>query len=673
MVVGLLVVAIAGPSGAATAGGQPAGPDRLELAGQTSWVSLGERFEVALAVPPLPGGAVRFVVHNDLLFRGAFERSLEGDLGSTIFESDPQPLDSLPRDSDGTLRAGFATGGAGTGADLDDYGVYPVEIELLDATGSTVDGLTTHLLLLPDPGNNFPPLAVAVVLDVAAPPALQPDGAAAIDNESLERIAERVDVLEAAPNVPVTIAALPETLDGLADVGGRGQTLLQNLNRALRSRLFLARPYADIDVEALAEADLLSEVNAHAASGADVIRTRFGTEPLGGTWLSGPTLGDRAARLLVELGVPRAVVPETALEEFADGSVEPVPDKPFALGDGGPEALVADADLAADLTGGDGIIEAYRFLARLAMQWYERPADQRAAVVVVPPDAPIDPAVVSRALQGLTEGGVRAVTIDQTFALVTPDDDADPTTPLAPHEPADDLTGLAPRIQSARSQVAGFGALIGDPAAASSLQRSLLLATGTATPDDERRAYVDRVTGEIGGLADAIDAPDEFRITLTSRSGTIPLTLTNNTPRPVEVRVELDSAALEFPEGDVLQLTLDPGANRQDIPVRVRTSGAFPLDITVTSPDAAIVLDTARFDIRSTAVSGVGLVLSIGAGLFLTIWWARHWHTSRRSRRLVPVARPPRGDDARHPDNHRPAHLAGRPRSVVGAEQRPGE
>jgi hypothetical protein len=49
-----------------------------------------------------------------------------------------------------------------------------------------------------------------------------------------------------------------------------------------------------------------------------------------------------------------------------------------------------------------------------------------------------------------------------------------------------------------------------------------------------------------------------------------------------------------------------------------------------------VVLERTRFDIRSTAVSGVGVVLSIGAGLFLAIWWARHWRKTRRSRRLVP-------------------------------------
>jgi hypothetical protein len=71
------------------------------------------------------------------------------------------------------------------------------------------------------------------------------------------------------------------------------------------------------------------------------------------------------------------------------------------------------------------------------------------------------------------------------------------------------------------------------------------------------------------------------------------------------------------------------------------------------------------------------LVLSIGAGLFLALWWARHWQTSRRSRHLVPTGAAPASpattvadsarpdtttDGSAHPDgsgSYRPAHLSG--------------
>jgi hypothetical protein len=43
----------------------------------------------------------------------------------------------------------------------------------------------------------------------------------------------------------------------------------------------------------------------------------------------------------------------------------------------------------------------------------------------------------------------------------------------------------------------------------------------------------------------------------------------------------------------------------------------------------------AQTTIRSTAVSSVGVLLSIGAGLVLLTWWMRNWRSHRRDARLV--------------------------------------
>jgi hypothetical protein len=39
--------------------------------------------------------------------------------------------------------------------------------------------------------------------------------------------------------------------------------------------------------------------------------------------------------------------------------------------------------------------------------------------------------------------------------------------------------------------------------------------------------------------------------------------------------------------------------------------------------------------VRSTFVSGVGVVLSVVSLLFLVVWWGLHWRSTRRNRRLV--------------------------------------
>ena len=45
---------------------------------------------------------------------------------------------------------------------------------------------------------------------------------------------------------------------------------------------------------------------------------------------------------------------------------------------------------------------------------------------------------------------------------------------------------------------------------------------------------------------------------------------------------------------------------------------------------ARLPLQRPRYTVRSTVFSGVGVFLTIGAGLFLAIWWVTHWRRSRR-------------------------------------------
>ena len=157
---------------------------------------------------------------------------------------------------------------------------------------------------------------------------------------------------------------------------------------------------------------------------------------------------------------------------------------------------------------------------------------------------------------------------------------------------------------------------------------------------------IQAVTGEI------VVTPEQV-VTLTSSSGKVPLNLENRLLYPVSVRIELTSAKLDFPEGSVIEETL-PAAQTTTINLQVETraSGAFPLTAEIRSADGALPVATTRYTVRSTAISGVGLVLSIGAGLFLLVWWGRHFRTSRRARKLVASNHP--ALSATEPDGYAP-------------------
>ncbi|HEX6568032.1 MAG TPA: DUF6049 family protein [Acidimicrobiales bacterium] len=657
----------AGAAGAAAGQAAPTsaqGATTVELVDQPAWVRPGEPFTVRVQVSGAPAGTtIDMVVHERLESRDEFRTTLDGELGDPEYTVPRQPL---PAGQPATVGVGFTPGGPGTG--LSGGGVYPVEVRAVAPSGAAIAGVVTYLSYLSSDTPEFPPLSVAVLMDIGAEPALRTDGQYVLPPGTAERAGERLRVLRGTADLPLTVAPGPETIDALAQSGPEGAATVDQLRSLIAGRTVLARPFVDVDLASLQRAGLIAEANAQADGGANVVRRRLGVEPAAGVWLSGAAYGAESARIAVDLGIDRAVVPPSAVDDQRDdGEPADVPAAPVRLGESGPLTMVTDPDLAAHLTSDEGMVAAHRFIAELTITWLERPSIQRAVVVHLPPDRPIDPAVVTTALAALADGqAVRVVPVSRIFRDVPPLEDGPTTLTPAPAAGVD-LRPIAPALLSARQRVAGVGGLLDDPDEGTSLEHSLLLSTGTDTPDGDRRAYVQRTDEALDSLSGAVTLPDEFRITLTSRSSSIPVTLTNLSDQDLTVRVELDADQLEFPEGDVYTRTLPPGTTRIEVRVRARTSGAFSLAVTVTSPDGSIVLDRSTFDVRSTAISGVGLVLSVGAGLFLAIWWAKHWRSARRSRYLMPTGTT-RPDGSGPPTTavpagageggYRPAHMA---------------
>ena len=128
------------------------------------------------------------------------------------------------------------------------------------------------------------------------------------------------------------------------------------------------------------------------------------------------------------------------------------------------------------------------------------------------------------------------------------------------------------------------------------------------------------------------------RVTLTAREADFPLSLQSRLAYPVNVVVELQASnRLSFPGGNRIPVRLAGERTRVKLRVRAPVSGDSPLRVTVRSADGTQVLATSRYTVRSTAVSGVGLVLTVGAALFLVVWWARHLRSSARTRGNAPA------------------------------------
>jgi hypothetical protein len=101
----------------------------------------------------------------------------------------------------------------------------------------------------------------------------------------------------------------------------------------------------------------------------------------------------------------------------------------------------------------------------------------------------------------------------------------------------------------------------------------------------------------------------------------------------VSVLIDLESPKLAFPDGLQQIVELAPENTTVRLAVQSRTSGSFPLRVTVRSGDGVLTIAQAQLEVQATEVSAVGLVLIISAAVFLALWWIIHVRRDRARRR----------------------------------------
>lgn len=623
----------------------------LRLASQTPWVGPGEEWALRLSVatPEAPADVeLAVAVYRRVRNRSEFTRSLaDGPRGNPITVIPPTPLSKLAADAAGAVVVRLPVqdplqppdpGRLQLGAE----GVYPVRVELRETGGGgTLDGVVTHLLHTRPPQPGGFPLKVSVVLPVHGPPALRPDGGRSLTRTTSTSLGALARSLEAYPLVPLTLLPTPETLVAL-EASGRAEDkdTLAALARSAGGRQLAASTYVPLALPAFGASGLGGEAAIQLSRGSDVIERALGRRPDPRTWVAQDGLDERALLRLREQQVDRFLLPEQRLLPV---DLPITLTQPFELDVRGvrrPTAVAADTGLAAHFApASDPVLAAHRLLADLAVVYHDSPSRPRAVVVLPPRSWRPNQAFLDSLLGGLTTGPVLAgVTLDDVFTI--PPATTAKGAPLVRRlgAPAAGATIAAGDVQEARSRLLSFASML-DPENTldDRIEELLLVAQGSGLRSARRQAYLDGVEKRITEQTATVQVPSHRSVTLTARTGEIPVTVLSSTGYPLRVRLEVASDKLDFPKGAARDLDLSRRSTTERFSVRARTSGSFPLRVSLVSPDGGLVLGTSRFTVRSTAASGVGLVLSAGAFGFLLLWWGRHLARGRRNRRLVPA------------------------------------
>lgn len=641
----------------------------LVLLDQPAWVPVGASVPLQVRVQGrTPAGlTVSVTAHQAVTSRTGYEAALRGEnLGSTLGHVD-LPLDTFAPGAAGarTIPVGLqADGPFGT---VRRTGVYPFVVELRGPDNTRLAGFITPVVAVAADPNGGPVvgqrLAVSLVLPLVTTPAVGVDGRP--DPEVVAELAPEGRLGQQALAIagsaaPLTLAPGPETLESWTHLARENPSLATShdaLRDALTRMQVLAGPYVPIDVRSLIAGGLSSEVGAELVRGTEGLGALLGARVDLRTEIARPTNEAALARLR-EAGVDRVIVDGG---DLAPRNEQFTPAQPFELRSqqGTTTAIGSDAGLQRMLDGDDPpALRAQRFLGGLAAVALEQPNATRGVAILEPDDWNGSGELLDAVLAGLQVDHplLQPMTVDQLLDTVPPamsgssvlerqlTPSAVPPPPVTQDEYAD-----------AERKLRSFNALVPPPNPLSDNgDRALLASLSSAWSGSGGRA---RARGELAKISFGVNQylgrlrvpAGNSTITLTARRGEIPVTFLNETAQPLRVRVRLRSDKMLFPTGDDRVLDLPPRSTTVRFTVETRSSGTFPLSLTVTSPDGVLQIQQTEVNVRSTFVSNVGLFLTIGAIVFLGLWWGNDIRR-RRKRRAAEA-----GAAMRHPATESPS------------------
>ena len=623
--------------------------------------SLGDRAPTSLIV----------TAHRPVESRRELHEVLAGSLPSNVDALDFEVAGL--RDASGVIELSVPIEIGTAGPDrlqMSAAGLYPVSIAL--AVGAEVtDRIVTFVERLPE-GSTEPetaaPLPTAIFGSISGSLTLQPDGTTVVTDDDRSSLADLVTVAEALPGFPLTVAVRPETVEGLSRSTIEDSQLLASL-QFTDSLSYLSMPYVDVDPR-------------------DVVGTRFGDVFVDQLRLGEDSLSDslplttarrvawvmdRApsageAQLVRDLGF-RSILLLPDAQRAAGmellGFLDPTRLLDLELeGRGTIEAQIADQQMSDLLTSAarrptsDSFLVAQQVLADLKMlrrEIVDRGESLNGRSLVLTTNdgsmmsielltAVVDTLGASRlaTLVDLDEALSRtavALADGRPISMALPD----------PSDDADESRFITYSLTSSR--VTAYASLLPDGDDRPDTWRRLLDVLPDRRLDSStRQKYVDVIVLDSARVADGLVAPTPATFTLGGRSSQLRLSLRNDGPTDLSVRLRVASPKLLFPDGEPVVVLAAGSLTPIEIDVEARSNGRFPVTVQVVTPDGGLALtDPIVFTARVNALAGLGQVVTGVALLLLATWWVHHWRAQYR-RKQAEV----RASTSRHPSSDHP-------------------
>jgi hypothetical protein len=658
----MLLFASVGTSVEASAQGPgSAGPllqesPNLAFLASSPWVEANGTWFVQLNPEAIPqDGSISYTIREPLkgdvpAMRAQLKLQADGkQLGRQLQRPVTAPIAEL-RQPDGSVRIQVpirSATGTGEGVLIPNSGSHPVTIKASTASGSVLAETTVYLNRLPDKDATAPlRLGILAVSTQGTPSAA--DGVDGLDDATLADLSRVGSYAEFARDQHLSYQIQPSLLERLAaqakpapesadDAGSvaAGATLTK-LQQSVATNTVVSTPWAPLDLEAWADTGAPESATFAFAEGGLSTRQILQQPWTDSTLGFESTLGPKSVGLLQTLNIGKVVVVSGQLSDQVPPKATTGWNRPFTVvgnANSTVRAFQVDPDLQAllDLADGPSAQTVHQLLTTLFATWIG--SDQPLGALVTLTDR-TNPATAQAFLEALaslnTKGSpLTTVGVDDLFdqlevqTKVPNKPDLVARTLMTPDTIADvgELSGMSANTERA---LAGYVSMVGaaDPKAAE-LRRSILQSLDRTVPLESQLSLGRSSLITIGEELDQITMSPSRGLRVTAQRTEIPVRIANGLQRPVTVQLRFDSPRLTFIRGSRQTVTLQPGENLLSIDVLVRASGQFNMTVEATTPAAGIVLASSKLSIRSTTFSGVGLLISGGALVFLVIWWTR--------------------------------------------------
>ena len=619
----------------------------FELVSQSMWIAEEDVFRISLRILDAPANStVDIDVGLPIRSRSAFlDRLADPTTGQVLHQVSRLAIPEADANGVASLQVATTSGqeaeADGSLLALPAEGVYPLNIVLRGPDGNRLDSVHTFLVRTPQTDSNQPPLLVSTVLAVSGPLAVDPEGTVNLGptSQSLQTLADVFDP-RVRPQPLATVSVEPHLIDALAiSESPEHATLLARIQQATTNRRIASNTYVPLDSDAWIDQDLSLEIGWQIEAGAAVLDELLGSQAdrtiMVLTTSASPELLHRLQRERVEL----VLVPDALLDpadEVAGTSARtsfllPAIDEPM-------ETVAIDSTATAHLTRADRTdVAPYLVLADLAVRWFEDPQQLRGIVLAPPLESASGSAGLGVLLDEISASPILSSVDPSAIVENLEPEILRQVRPAAENGFGEDYKAAlndGQRIARSYQNMVDPIATVDTPERQliETLDRALLLSGAYGLSEIQRDAYLAVVAQTVRDTVAAIAPPSRQRVTLTSRSESIPMLIRNSLDHDVIVRLDLNSDKLDFPDGDSLLWRLSPGVNQVQVPVQAKTSGDAVLEIKVNSPAGLLALGESQLTVRATSLSGTGVAIAAAALAILLVWWARIWWSRHRSK-----------------------------------------